>query len=184
MSRQILFVALLLLLVVLGVVIYLAPLRSSPRPVACTMEAKLCPDGSAVGRTGPNCEFAACLEATSTSTLPHGGPGEGIVLYHAGIRGTVMLGPTCPVERIPPDPQCADKPYNTLVTIFRASDPVHPFTLVQDNADGTFEASLPSGEYVVHAGGRSIMPRCNPVSVTVAPNAYVSATITCDTGIR
>lgn len=29
-------------------------------PVACTMEAKICPDGSAVGRTGPNCEFAAC----------------------------------------------------------------------------------------------------------------------------
>lgn len=31
-----------------------------PRPVACTMEAKLCPDGSAVSRVGPNCEFAAC----------------------------------------------------------------------------------------------------------------------------
>jgi len=29
-------------------------------PKACTMEAKLCPDGSAVGRTGPNCEFAQC----------------------------------------------------------------------------------------------------------------------------
>lgn len=28
--------------------------------VACTMEAKLCPDGSAVGRQGPNCEFAKC----------------------------------------------------------------------------------------------------------------------------
>ena len=28
--------------------------------VACTMEAKLCPDGSYVGRTGPNCEFAPC----------------------------------------------------------------------------------------------------------------------------
>lgn len=28
--------------------------------VACTMEAKLCPDGSAVGRTGPKCEFAPC----------------------------------------------------------------------------------------------------------------------------
>ena len=27
---------------------------------ACTEEAKLCPDGSAVGRTGPNCEFSAC----------------------------------------------------------------------------------------------------------------------------
>lgn len=30
------------------------------KPVVCTMEAKLCPDGSAVGRTGPNCEFAPC----------------------------------------------------------------------------------------------------------------------------
>lgn len=29
-------------------------------PVACTADAKICPDGSAVGRVGPNCEFAAC----------------------------------------------------------------------------------------------------------------------------
>lgn len=29
-------------------------------PVACTMEAKLCPDGSAVGRSGPKCEFVPC----------------------------------------------------------------------------------------------------------------------------
>ncbi len=29
-------------------------------PTFCTMDAKLCPDGSAVGRVGPNCEFAAC----------------------------------------------------------------------------------------------------------------------------
>ena len=31
--------------------------------IACTMEAKLCPDGSAVGRAGPNCEFAACPDS-------------------------------------------------------------------------------------------------------------------------
>jgi uncharacterized protein len=29
-------------------------------PVACTADAKLCPDGSAVGRIGPDCEFAPC----------------------------------------------------------------------------------------------------------------------------
>jgi hypothetical protein len=29
-------------------------------PVACTLEAKLCSDGSSVGRTGPKCEFADC----------------------------------------------------------------------------------------------------------------------------
>ncbi len=29
-------------------------------PKACTQEAKICPDGSSVGRTGPNCEFSPC----------------------------------------------------------------------------------------------------------------------------
>ncbi|MFH0834776.1 MAG: hypothetical protein V1881_00335 [Candidatus Micrarchaeota archaeon] len=33
---------------------------ASPSPIACTMEAETCPDGSSVGRTGPNCEFAPC----------------------------------------------------------------------------------------------------------------------------
>lgn len=32
------------------------------KPTACTQDAKLCPDGSYVSRTGPNCEFAACPE--------------------------------------------------------------------------------------------------------------------------
>lgn len=36
--------------------------------VACTMEAKMCSDGSYVGRQGPNCEFAECpIMPTSTS---------------------------------------------------------------------------------------------------------------------
>ena len=34
---------------------------------ACTDEAKLCPDGSAVGRTGPKCEFAACPGESTTN---------------------------------------------------------------------------------------------------------------------
>ena len=28
--------------------------------ITCTMDAKICPDGSSVGRTGPNCEFSPC----------------------------------------------------------------------------------------------------------------------------
>lgn len=55
-----------------------APTRTIPPlpiPVACTEEAKLCPDGSAVGRTGPNCEFAPCpantgLSCTSDANCP------------------------------------------------------------------------------------------------------------------
>ncbi len=33
---------------------------SDTENIACTMDAKICPDGSAVGRTGPRCEFATC----------------------------------------------------------------------------------------------------------------------------
>jgi putative hemolysin len=36
--------------------------KAVQKEVACTMEAKLCPDGSSVGRSGPNCEFAPCPE--------------------------------------------------------------------------------------------------------------------------
>ncbi len=35
--------------------------------VMCTQEAKLCPDGSYVSRTGPNCEFAACSGVSESS---------------------------------------------------------------------------------------------------------------------
>ncbi len=44
---------------------YHKPVTPAPtQPVACTAEAKICPDGSAVGRTGPNCEFAQCPNLT------------------------------------------------------------------------------------------------------------------------
>ena len=39
---------------------YYFGLKNAEKPVACTLEAKLCSDGSYVGRTGPNCEFALC----------------------------------------------------------------------------------------------------------------------------
>ncbi len=37
--------------------------------VACTMEAKICPDGSSVGRVGPDCEFAPCPQGNQTGPL-------------------------------------------------------------------------------------------------------------------
>jgi len=38
-------------------------------PVACTMDAKMCPDGSYVGRIGPNCEFAKCPNVNALMEL-------------------------------------------------------------------------------------------------------------------
>jgi hypothetical protein len=36
------------------------PTTAPPGERACQEDAKVCPDGSSVGRTGPDCEFAAC----------------------------------------------------------------------------------------------------------------------------
>lgn len=47
----------------------LAP-APAPTPKACTQEAKLCPDGSYVGRTGSNCEFAACPNSLPPAPVP------------------------------------------------------------------------------------------------------------------
>lgn len=39
---------------------------NKPEGVACTMEAKICPDGTAVGRIPPCCEFAPCPPSNNT----------------------------------------------------------------------------------------------------------------------
>ena len=49
------------ILIIISILLTLAGCSNQQKgPIACTEEAKLCPDGSAVGRTGPNCEFAPC----------------------------------------------------------------------------------------------------------------------------
>ncbi len=47
----------------------------TPQPTgyACTLEAKVCPDGSYVGRTGPRCEFTPCPgETPAPTSIPQG----------------------------------------------------------------------------------------------------------------
>jgi plastocyanin len=65
-----------LVILVIGGVLIFSPKDKAEAPevnnpggngqVGCTLEAKLCPDGSSVGRSGPNCEFAACPEVKNT----------------------------------------------------------------------------------------------------------------------
>jgi hypothetical protein len=69
MGKNILF-AFILVAVSVGLYAAVKSLQSKnipPENIACTAEAKICPDGSAVGRTGPNCEFAACSTANKES---------------------------------------------------------------------------------------------------------------------
>jgi|GEM_PF-2610715 len=43
-----------------GIIFFTTQTPTAPEPVACTLEAKICPDGTTVGRVAPTCEFAAC----------------------------------------------------------------------------------------------------------------------------
>jgi len=53
-------------IIILSLVSLLILSACAALPKACTMEAKLCPDGSSVGRTGPNCEFSVCPVVNNT----------------------------------------------------------------------------------------------------------------------
>lgn len=60
-KQTIALVVIALLAVAAAAFAYVAVQKTqAPGPVYCTMEAKLCPDGSSVGRGGPKCEFAPC----------------------------------------------------------------------------------------------------------------------------
>lgn len=161
---------LILIIVFGGATIIFWPRIKSNQSIACTMEAKICPDGSAVGRTGPNCQFAECPSPTPIPTVSKG--------Y---LIGQVTLGPTCPVERIPPDPQCAPKPYSTLLDI----SSVHNFFIeVHTDVQGMFRMQLLPGAYTIMIRATELYPRCESKEVVITAGATTTIEISCDTGIR
>ena len=51
--------------------------KSKSGGVMCTYDAKICPDGSSVGRIPPTCEFAPCPVAEPVrATIPDGGTSD------------------------------------------------------------------------------------------------------------
>ncbi len=75
------------------------PIKSpveTPTPIACTLEAKQCPDGSYVSRSLPNCEFAICptvstvIKAPTISSLSPitGAIGGKVTIYGNGFTAT------------------------------------------------------------------------------------------------
>lgn len=70
-------------------------------PVFCTADAKLCPDGSYVGRTGPKCEFAKC----PSSEIKEGTAASiGETILNNGIKITPLL--VVSDSRCPSDVTC------------------------------------------------------------------------------
>jgi hypothetical protein len=103
----------------------------------------------------------------------------------SGIQGIAMLGPTCPVMKNPPDPQCADKPFETSLVVTTA-DGVKILKTFSTAKNGAFSVALPAGEYAVRsASSAPLYPRCaSSDTIVVKSGAYTSINISCDTGIR
>jgi len=155
--------------------------RSSPgkdlSPVACTMDAKMCPDGSAVGRTGPKCEFAACptpvtpstsstKTPTKSTTVPTTGgvvKDEGFAPYKSGVNGVVTLN---------------GKAYQTTVTVFRSTDTTRAYALTQTDQNGLYAFNLPPGSYILGAGETN-SPQCARPEVSIGTASIVTANIAC-----
>ena len=119
----------------------------------------------------------ACLGACGTA----GGTVRG-----SGIAGRVLAGPTCPVERLPPAPQCEPRPLAASLRIHPARRR-SPVETVRSGSDGRFSVHLAPGVYVVKpvAPPGSPFPRPPaPSQVRVRTERYTHVTITYDTGIR
>lgn len=61
--KQLAFFLVLIIVLGLGGFMYRYVMENPPAQeaaTACTMEARICPDGTSVGRSGPDCSFAAC----------------------------------------------------------------------------------------------------------------------------
>ncbi len=69
MKKTFEIVILLIVLLAVSASVLMVFLKPNTDQIACTMEAKICPDGSAVGRSGPKCEFAECPVVVSEKSL-------------------------------------------------------------------------------------------------------------------
>ena len=113
--------------------------------------------------------LAACGAAVSSS------PAD------TGIRGTVTLGPTCPVEQI--GVPCATS-YAANLVITSAEDG-NVVARVTSGEDGTFQVDLPPGDYIINPEpGGDPFPIGQPVDVIVEAGAFTEVEVAYDTGIR
>jgi hypothetical protein len=104
----------------------------------------------------------------------------------AVVHGRVHAGPSCPVEKVPPDPACADRPVAGAVLIVTTAAGVE-VARATSAADGTFRVTLPAGDYIlVPQPVQGYMGTASPVPFHAQGDGAAPAPldISYDTGIR
>ena len=116
---------------------------------------------------------ALSAAVVASVSLAAGGAGS-------GIRGRVLYGPTCPVERIG---QSCTRPYQAWISV-RLKRTGLLVARVRSSLEGYFSVRLRAGEYVLVPGTGRPFPRSERQAVTVRPGRYTSVTVQFDSGIR
>ncbi len=98
----------------------------------------------------------------------------------------VVAGPICPVERDPPDPDCAPRPVGGARIFVQPGDG-RDIVVGEATTDETGHATIAvaPGDYLVTGGEvEGLMGRPAATAVTVSSGRTVAVTLTYDTGIR
>lgn len=104
-----------------------------------------------------------------------------------GPTGTVILtltaGPVCPVERFPPDPNCAPRPVADAEVIVLTADG-REVARPRSDAAGKIRLTLPQGRYIIRPVQTNTFPSA-PEEVTVdIGSTPLDVELGYDTGIR
>ncbi len=95
------------------------------------------------------------------------------------VAGTVMAGPTCPVEQA--GSPCPDRPLQTTVRVMSVSGQVAAST--RSDSRGRYLVHVAQGTYLV-AVQTAVWPRCPVLRIVVDASTLTKANVLCDTGIR
>lgn len=105
------------------------------------------------------------------------------------LKGKISIGPICPVETIPPDPNCLPTPatYKAWATAVWTFDKSSKLATLDPKSDGAYQVELPAGKYIIdfdatrtnHVGSSNL-----PAIISIANGDTTSFNINIDTGIR
>jgi hypothetical protein len=141
------------------------PLALSGSPIIKRM-----PGRGSIGALLSTVAMLATTQATSPGAAP----------LDSGVRGKVLYGPTCPVER--PGERCV-RPYEATLRIRQRA--THKLVATVRSADdGRFRVRLAPGRYVIVPVSGRPYPQASPQRVRVRRHEFTRVTIRFDSGIR
>lgn len=118
----------------------------------------------------------------STATTSVNAPVIPARVIATGVRGVVLIGPSCPVARIPVDPQCAPHPLGIDLVVTEDGKEV---ARGQSGDDGRFSFALPPGKYrIAQPKNAPALPRVPVREFTVTADGFTNLTVEADSGIR